>query len=99
MRKINLLDAAEDELADAIAWYEGKEAGLGTALRESVETTVSGIQDNPLAYPVVYGSKTRRAVTKKFPYAIIFLVEQDRILIIAVFHTSRNPVIWRGRID
>jgi hypothetical protein len=41
---ITLLDAAESEMAEAIAWYEEREAGLGTALRETLESTIAAIQ-------------------------------------------------------
>lgn len=99
MLAIKLLDAAESEMADAIAWYEEKETGLGKAFRETIEFTIASIQINPSAYPVVQGSKVRRALTKRFPYSIIFLVEKDLILITSVFHTSRNPLVWQGRID
>lgn len=99
MRTIELLDAAEFEMADAIGWYEEQEPGLGTAIRETFEKTIATIQANPLAYPIVHGSKVRRALTTRFPYAIVFLVEPDSMLVVAVFHTSRNPMIWRGRVD
>lgn len=95
---IKLLDAAESEMADAIAWYEERETGLGTALREVIESTISAIQTNPLAYPVVKGSKVRRAVAKRFPYVIIYPNQEDYILIISIFHTSQNPLIWKGRL-
>jgi toxin ParE1/3/4 len=96
---INFLEAAEIEAAEAIDWYEEKQAGLGTAFRESVESAISSIQANPFAYPIVQGSKVRRALTERFPYSIIYSVETDAILVVSVFHTSRNPIIWRGRVQ
>ncbi len=53
----------------------------------------------PLAYPVVHQYDVRRALTQKFPYSIIFTVEEQSIFVIAVFHSSRDPMIWKGRID
>jgi plasmid stabilization system protein ParE len=97
-RPVTFLRAAQEEAAEAIDWYEDKEAGLGREFREAVETAVESIQSNPLAFPIVQGSRLRRAITHRFPYSIIYSVDENGILIVAVFHMSRNPMIWRGRV-
>ena len=98
MLPVKLLDEAELEGAKAIDWYEQREPGLGIAFRESVETSMSSIQSGPLTFPVVHGSEVRAAQVKRFPYTVFFTVQSDRILIFSIFHNSRNPIIWRGRI-
>lgn len=90
--------AAEREADEAVAWYEKRETGLGAAFRESVEDTILSIQNNPYANPAVHGSKVCRALVDRFPYIVVYSLEADRILIVSVFHTSRNPSTWRGRI-
>lgn len=70
---IKFLDAAEVEASEAIEWYEERETGLGTALRESVEAAISSVQENPLAFPVVHGSNVRKAKVQGFPYTISLL--------------------------
>lgn len=97
-RTIHFLHAAEIEIADAIDWYNQKEPGLGSEFRESIERAIASIDQNPLAYPVVQGSAVRRSLAERFPFLLVFTVDKDAILIIAVFHTSRNPMIWRGRV-
>lgn len=98
-RVIKFLDAAETEAAEAIDWYEERESGLGTAFRQSLEAVISSIQNNPLAYPIVRGSKVRRALVERYPSSVIYSIELiERILIISIFHSSRNPIVWRGRI-
>lgn len=99
MHTIILHEAAEEEMADAVSWYEGKERGLGTHLRKEIEKAISKIQQRPRAYQLVKGSKIRRILIEKFPYSIFYIVEDDHIFVISVFHTSRNPMIWRGRVD
>ena len=94
-----LHEAAEEEMADAILWYEGKESGLGAGLRKQIEAAISKIQRRPNAYQLVKGSKVRRILIEKFPYSVFYIVEEDHIFVISVFHTSRNPMIWRGRVD
>ena len=96
---VKFLEAAEVEASEAIDWYEGRETGLGTAFRETFEVVISFIKKNPLSFPIVHGSTVRRAKVRRFPYVIFFTIQSDRILIYSVFHTSRNPLIWKGRVD
>ena len=98
MLPIKLLDEAELEGGNAIDWYERREPELGIAFRESVETLMSSIQSKPLAFPVVHRFDVRAGQVKRFPYTIFFAIQTDRILIFSIFHNSRNPMIWRGRI-
>lgn len=98
MLPVELYVEAEAELADAIAFYEEREAGLGTRFREAAEAAIDALQRRPLSYPVVAGSDVRQALTSRFPYLLIFRVESEKTVVISVFHTSRNPVVWRGRI-
>jgi plasmid stabilization system protein ParE len=99
MPRIEFLDAAEFEAAEAVEWYEN-EASLGSDLREQIEISIDRIAENPIAFPVIYRSNVRRVLTHRFPYSIIYREEDDdTVLIIAVFHHSRNPIIWKGRID
>ena len=95
---LNFLPAAEAEAADAIDWYEEQEPGLGSQFRTALEDAILAIQENPLAFPVVHGSAVRRGLTRRFPYLVIYTLDDGAILVIAVFHSSRNPTIWRGRV-
>ena len=97
-RRVSFLPAAEIEAADAIDWYGEKQIGLGDSFLKALEDAIAAIQRDPLAFPVVLGSSVRRALTQRFPYSIIYTVTGEEILIIAVFHSSRNPIIWRGRV-
>ena len=97
-RAVKFLAAAEIEADEGVAWYEERESGLGTKFRESVESTILSIIDNPFAHPIVEGSRVRRALVDRFPYIVVYTFEIGFILIVSVFHTSRNPLIWRGRI-
>jgi plasmid stabilization system protein ParE len=68
---------AEAELLDARAWYESERVGLGAIFAAAVETTVTAILQNPLAYPRVKGD-TRRALVRRFPYAVYFRLSTTR---------------------
>jgi plasmid stabilization system protein ParE len=81
---------ADKEFDDSIAWYENEREGLGQEFRAAVEEYFQRILDNPEWFPKVRG-EVRRAVVRRFPFAIHFLIETDRIVILSVFHTSRDP--------
>ena len=87
---------AEAELLDARAWYEGERVGLGAIFAAAVETTVTAILRNPLAYPRMRGD-TRRALVRRFPYAVYFRPIDDAIIVLAVLHGRRSPRHWRSR--
>ncbi|PIQ20715.1 MAG: plasmid stabilization protein [Cytophagales bacterium CG18_big_fil_WC_8_21_14_2_50_42_9] len=84
--------SAETELDEAIAYYEEKQAGLGIAFFLQFYDTVALLKDKPKIYPQIY--KTfRRALLKKFLYAIYYTIEEERkeVVVLAVWHTSQNP--------
>jgi plasmid stabilization system protein ParE len=87
---------AETELLDARAWYEAERVALGAVFAAAVETTVTAILHNPLAYPRVKGD-TRRALIRRFPYAVYFRPTEDEIIVLAVMHGRRHPRNWRSR--
>jgi plasmid stabilization system protein ParE len=84
---------AEAELLGARAWYEGERVGLGAIFAAAVETTVTAILQNPLAYPRVKGD-TRRALVRRFPYAVYFRPIGDEIVVLALMHGRRLPRRW-----
>jgi len=81
---------AEKEFDDSIAWYESECGGLGQKFRATIEQYFQRIADNPEWFPEVRG-EVRRAVVRRFPFVIHFLIEKERIVILSVFHTSREP--------
>ena len=89
---------AERDVEAAFAWYEGERKGLGTSFTQELRATYARILDRPLGYQVVR-SDVRRAMMRRFPYAVFYVVEDDVILVTAVLHTSRNPAAWQRRID
>src|SRR5687767_7813809 len=97
-RTIEVRPAARLEFDEAADWYEEQQQGTKAEFVQAVDIVLERVRTTPFAFPVVHGSKLRRALVDRFPYAVLFTVEDDLILVFAVFHTSRNPLIWRGRI-
>ena len=87
---------AEAEIKEAFVWYEQQVIGLGSQFLLVVDAAINSIQQNPLQYPIIY-KDIRRALTRRFPYQVFFVINDKKIVIIAVFHGMRNPVIWKNR--
>jgi plasmid stabilization system protein ParE len=88
--------AASAEFIEASAWYEGKRLGLGLEFIAEIDSCISLASKNPLQFAVVR-EDIRRVVANRFPYNVYFRAEQHRIVVLAVFHGSRNPAIWLAR--
>ena len=87
---------AEIEVEEAYRWYESRRSGLGKDFVLEVDACFSAILRNPYSYPVKH-KEVRRALLHRFPYSIYYLVEEDSIVVIAVFHAKRDPRIWQSR--
>lgn len=87
---------AEDDLAQAFVWYEEHRLGLGHRFLLSVEVTLTAIRENPEAFPQVHRD-IRRALVRRFPYGVFYVVEPSTVVVHAVFHASRDPKSWRER--
>ncbi|MFH1418392.1 MAG: type II toxin-antitoxin system RelE/ParE family toxin [Planctomycetota bacterium] len=95
-RHILIRPEAESELADAYRWYEVQRSGLGLELLLSIEATIEGIRENPESFPVIHEG-IRRALARRFPYGVFYLVEQEAIVVLAIFHARRDPKHWQSR--
>jgi plasmid stabilization system protein ParE len=94
-RRVLFGPQAEAELLEARAWYDERRPGLGASFAASVERTVERIVETPLAYSRVHG-ETRRAVLRRFPYALYFRVLPEELVILAVMHGGRRPDRWQS---
>lgn len=81
---------AEADLFDAVNWYEVKVKSLGSHFLLNVEAAVESILRTPEAFTPIY-KNTRRALVRKFPFGIHYLIDGDKIIVLAVFHVKRNP--------
>ncbi len=87
---------AEADLADAQDWYERQRQGLGAEFLLCVEEVLARIDRTPEMYGEVYRG-VRRALTRRFPYAVYYRVEEDVVVVLGVFHTHQDPRQWQSR--
>lgn len=88
---------ARQDYVTARDWYE-EQAGLGSDFEQCIEDKLLSIRENAELYPIVHRT-LREALVRRFPYAIYFAVEEDAILVVSVFHSSRDPSVWQSRVD
>ena len=88
---------ADAELAEARQWYAHQRADLDIEFMERIDDALSQIVRNPHLYPVVYRT-LRRAVVRRFPFAVFYEVTAGEIQVVAVFHSRRDPEIWKSRV-
>ena len=82
----------------AVAYYEQHQAGLGARFISSVETSLQSIVDSPATWPALE-QDVRRRLTRVFPYALMYSIESESILILAVMHCHQQPGYWRERVS
>ena len=88
---------ALEEYQEAVNWYA--ERGTPVALRfvEAVEEAVSKVAEAPERWRILE-EDVRRCLTRVFPYGILYTIEPEFVLIVAVMHCSREPGYWRQRL-
>jgi toxin ParE1/3/4 len=95
--------AAEDEFDADIDWYDDREFGLGDRFEIEVLAAVGESADTPQAWPVWPDWDREPVVRSKgvssFPYRVVYFVEGDLLMIVAVAHSKRRPGYWKGRIS
>ena len=94
--RLEILHEAEEELNEAIAYYEEIESGLGIRLKEEVRAVIRWIGDNP-ELPRLRPKEYRRVNLKVFRYYIPYFIWNDTVWILAVAHGSRRPEYWMQR--
>jgi len=90
IRRLTIRPEAEAEMADAFDWYEDRVPGLGAEFLLCLDAVLNTIVRSPQQYPRVR-REVRRALTRRFPYKIYFVVSETDIVVLSVFHASRNP--------
>jgi len=91
------LPEADDEFREAVRYYENEAPGVGLRFIAEVRRGVTFITENPFG-AVAVGSGIRRKVLNHFPYSLLYAVESELVVIVAVAHQKRRPRYRRGRL-
>jgi plasmid stabilization system protein ParE len=97
MRKILILPFAEQDIKDSVSHYKDQGHGLEKHFLKVIDQAFRIISENPSYFPYVK-KRIRKFVIKGFPFCIFYIVQEEDIYILAVFHNKRNPKNWKSRI-
>ncbi len=95
--KFRVLQAAVQELRVAAKYYNECVPGLGSDFLQEVRASIRRILIQPEAW-VALDKNIRRCRTHRFPYGVIYSIEQGEVLIISVMHLQRHPESWRQNL-
>jgi len=87
---------AELDINSAFEYYEKQREGLGYDFLLCIEECLSKIERNPNYYKVIY-KELRGIAVRRFPYRILFLVQNNSVIVTAVFHARKDPQVWESR--
>ena len=94
---IRFLTLAQKEVDESVRWYD-EQASLGRDFLDELDRAVRLIKSHPLAATEIE-SEIRRCLLHRFPYALIYGIDEETIVVIAVAHLHRKPRYWSDRVD
>jgi toxin ParE1/3/4 len=90
-----LLPPAEEEMIEAALFYETASSGLGGDFLDDIQHAIDMAREHPdLGLGVAHGF--RRMLVRRFPFTVIYAVESDQIVVVAIAHQRRRPEYWKG---
>ncbi len=95
--KIRFLDVAQQELDEAITYFNNEVPDLGNDFLAEVLKALDRIGNHPLAWHPC-SVRTRRCLLQRFPYGVIYQVLEKEIIVIAIACLHRQPEYWQDRI-
>ena len=85
------------DINQAVEWYEQQKKGLSKKFMTAVKNCTKIIKKNPYAFAIIF-KKIRKIRTEKFPYSLFYELENHKITIFAVIHSSRSEENWKERV-
>ncbi|MEX0608702.1 MAG: type II toxin-antitoxin system RelE/ParE family toxin [Balneolaceae bacterium] len=89
---------AQNDITEAYNWYEKEQSNLGDEFLKSLDTAKDAIIDNPRVFSFRYQSKVRGYLLERFPFIVLYIINDQFIDVISVFHTSQNPQKYEERV-
>ena len=98
--RVVIEEAAEQEFAEAVAFYEEREPGLGQRFARDVYEAFQKVSKDPERFPLASRLTRKVKIPPPWPYAIYFAVKSatQEVVISTVWHGSRNPAALRRRL-
>lgn len=94
--QVSLTPEAEADVEEVHVWYAERGLALADDFRRSLDECMARIASHPEGFPAVHGW-VRRALLRRFPYCVFYVLEAERAVVIGCFHARRDPRVWRLR--
>jgi len=95
--KVDFLETADEEFVSAIAYYNLQSEGLGLEFAVEVKRALGRIVQYPNAWTTL-SKRTRRCRLNRFPYALLYQVRGQLILVVAIQNLHAHPDSWKSRL-
>lgn len=95
-RALEYAPAALDETEAAARWYAERSPATARQFSEEIDAAEAAIVASPEAWPA-FDHGTRRYQLRRFPFSVVYRLDPERILVVAVMHFRRRPAYWRRR--
>lgn len=89
---------AEQELMDAMDYYEICIPGLGLEFADEIYSTIQRVICFPESWSE-FSKNTRRCLTKRFPFGVVYRIMEGEMVIIAIMQLNREPGYWKNRLE
>jgi hypothetical protein len=96
--KVRFLTLAQQEIDDAFVWFDERQEGKGMDFLDELDRVVRLVKTFPLA-SIEIEPEIRRCLFARFPYSLIYGIEDQTIVVIAVAHVRRTPRYWIDRLE
>lgn len=97
MHKLRFVKEALFDVEDIVLWYEEQRVGLSYDFELCLEAGIDTILRNPNAFQKKY-KNVKILFISRFPYGIHYRFENEEIIVLGIFHTSRSPKNWSKRL-
>ena len=96
-RRLVVRREAEADAAQAFRWYEERRPGLGEEFLGVVDNALAVIERSPETFSRVH-KEVRRVLTRRFPFAVFYVVTPDTVSVLAILHQASDPERWKNRL-
>ena len=94
---IRFLTLAQQDVDDAVVWLDENANGKGRDFLDELDRVVRLVNAYPLASPEIE-PEIRRRLFARFPYALVYGIDQRTIVVVAIAHSHREPRYWFDRL-
>lgn len=95
--RLRLFDEAAEEVEHERKWYRRRSESAERSFLRELDRAIAAVLDSPHMWPT-YIAGTRRYVFPTFPFSLVYFVEDDVVLVVAVAAEHREAGYWRDRL-